>query len=135
MSKNLAILFMVLAVYTMSLGDSFTWQSELAIRSLISLAVAVTAISISKRPCALIVAGCEIIALVYNVCLTIGYSLDVPEIDRFYEVAMTALFATEVLALLLGMSDEFRRLQQNRKHRDNITRPTARNYFMGESLQ
>lgn len=135
MIRNFAILFIVLAVYMMPLGDSLSWQSELAIRSLISMMTAITAISLSRRPCALIVAGCEIIALVYNVCLTIGYSLDVPEIDRFYEVAMTALFATEVLALLLGMSDEFRRLQQNRKHRDYVTRPSARNYFMGESLQ
>lgn len=135
MIRNLAILITVVMVYTTPLSDSWTWQAELSVRSIMSAATVFIVLNLSMKPCALVVAGCEILALIYNVILTIGYSLDVPGIDAFYDVVMVTLFATEVLAILLGMSDELRRLQQNRKYRDYVTRPDTRSYFMGESLQ
>jgi len=105
------------------------------IRSIISMCLALTALNLSRKPCALVIAGCEIIALLYNVVVAIGYSLDVTVIDRFYEAVMNTLFTTEIAALLLGMvADELRRVQQNRQRDRYINRVDQRHHYLGKGL-
>jgi len=126
---------LVVMVYLSPLGDSLTWQSELMIRSIISMCLALTALNLSRKPCALVVAGCEIAALLYNVVVAIGYSLDVTVIDRFYEAVMSTLFTTEIAALLLGMvADELRRVQQNRQRDRYLNRVDQRHHYLGKGL-
>jgi mannose/fructose/N-acetylgalactosamine-specific phosphotransferase system component IID len=128
MSKNLALIGVVLMVYFTPLGDSFTWQTELAARSALSLSLALFALSLSRKPCALVVAGCEVIALFYNVIMVVGYSLDVVIVDRYYEVVMTTLLVTEIAALILGLlSNELRRLQYHPERSGYGNGTTARN--------
>jgi len=133
---SLALLALVVMVYLSPLGDSWSWQSELMIRSVISMSLALTAINLSKKPCALVVAGCEIIALLYNSCLAACYSLDVTVIDQIYGGVMDALFTTELAALSLGMvDDELRRLQQSRQRDRYLGRADSRNYLLDKGLQ
>ena len=130
--ENITLIILVLAVYLIPLGDSFSWQAELTIRSAISMCLALFALSMSRKPCALILAGCEIIALLYNVVMAFGYSLDVVIIDRFYDDVMASLFTTEIVALLLGMvGNELRRIQQHRKYSGHIDSTTSRHHIMG----
>jgi hypothetical protein len=132
---SIAILALVVMVYLSPLGESLSWQSELMIRSIISMCLALTALNLSRKPCALVVAGCEIAALLYNVVVAVGYSLDVTVIDRFYEAVMSTLFTTEIAALLLGMvADELRRVQQNRQRDRYLTRVDQRNHNLGKGL-
>jgi hypothetical protein len=133
--NSIAILALVVMVYLSPLGESLSWQSELMIRSIISMCLALTALNLSRKPCAFVVAGCEIAALLYNVVVAVGYSLDVTVIDRFYEAVMSTLFTTEIAALLLGMvADELRRVQQNRQRDRYLNRVDQRNHNLGKGL-
>lgn len=133
--NSIALLALVVMVYLSPLGESLSWQSELMIRSVISMFLALSALNLSRKPCALVVAGCEIAALLYNMVVAVGYSLDVVVIDRFYEAVMITLFTTEIAALLLGMvSDELRRVQQNRQRDRYFTRADQCNHIMGKGL-
>ena len=116
----------------MPLGSSLTWQTDLSVRSALSLCLVLFALSLSRKPCALIVAGCEIVALLYNVIMAIGYSLDVVIVDRYYEVMMTTLLTTEISALTLGLlSNELGRLQQHRKRSGYSNSVIARTHDLG----
>lgn len=132
---SIALLILVVMVYLSPLGESLSWQSELMIRSIISMCLALSALNLSRKPCALVVAGCEIAALLYNMVVAVGYSLDVTVIDRFYEAVMITLFTTEIAALLLGMvSDELRRVQQNRQRDRYFPRADQCNHILGKGL-
>lgn len=115
MKEISAIAALASAVYITPLGDSLSWQSELIIRSALSMALVLTSLSLTKKPCFIIIAGCEIIALVYNTVLAMAYSMSYPEADLAYSQIMDSLFTVEILALSLGMIDELRRLQLNSK--------------------
>lgn len=115
MKEILAITTLASAVYVAPLGDSLSWQAELIIRSALSMALVLTSLSLTKKPCFIIIAGCEIIALVYNTVLAMAYSMSYPEADLAYSQIMDSLFTVEILALSLGMIDELRRLQLNSK--------------------
>lgn len=119
MRNSLALLALVVVVYMLPLGADRTWQQELIIKSALSMGLALTALALSKKPCFLVVAGCEMIALLYNTVVAVGYSLGHTDIDCIFEPLMSALFTVEILALTLGMLDELRRLQFN-SHRDRF---------------
>ena len=111
MKKSLALMALVAVVYMLPLGADRTWQQELIIKSALSMGLALTALALSTKPCFIVVAGCEIIALLYNTIVAFCYSIGYVEADWLYSAAMDSLFAVEILALSLGMLDEFRRLQ------------------------
>lgn len=68
-------------------------------------------LSAIQKPCFIVVAGCEILALLYNTIVALCYSFSYTEVDWLYSAAMDSLFAVEILALSLGLFDEYRRLQ------------------------
>jgi hypothetical protein len=135
MSKSLALIALVVIVYMLPLGADHTWQQELIIKSALSMGLALSALALSKKPCFIVVAGCEILALLYNLVLAVAYSLGHTVIDSLYEPSMNALFAVELLALTLGMLDELRRLQFN-SNRDRFGSGANKNSLrMGGGLQ
>jgi len=75
------------------------------------MGLALSALALSRKPCFIVVAGCEILALLYNTILAFCYSIGYVEVDWLYGAAMDSLFAVEILALSLGLFDEFKRLQ------------------------
>jgi len=111
--KSLALMALVAVVYMLPLGAGHAWQQELIIKSALSMGLALAALSLSRKPCFIVVAGCEIIALLYNTIVAFCYSIGYVEVDWLYSAAMDSLFAVEILALSLGLLDEFKRLQFN----------------------
>jgi hypothetical protein len=102
---------LVAIVYMLPLGADHAWQQELIIKSALSMGLALSALALSRKPCFIVVAGCEILALLYNTILAFCYSIGYVEVDWLYGAAMDSLFAVEILALSLGLLDEFKRLQ------------------------
>ena len=102
---------LVAVVYMLPLGADHAWQQELIIKSALSMGLALSALALSRKPCFIVVAGCEIIALLYNTILAFCYSIGYTEVDWLYGAAIDSLFAVEILALSLGLLDEFKRLQ------------------------
>jgi len=111
MKKSLALMALVAVVYMLPLGADHAWQQELIIKSALSMGLALSALALSRKPCFIVVAGCEILALLYNTILAFCYSIGYVEVDWLYGAAMDSLFAVEILALSLGLFDEFKRLQ------------------------
>ena len=102
---------LVAVVYMLPLGADHAWQQELIIKSALSMGLALSALALSRKPCFIVVSGCEIIAMLYNTILAFCYSIGYVEVDWLYGAAIDSLFAVEILALSLGLLDEFRRLQ------------------------
>jgi hypothetical protein len=98
-------------VYMLPLGADHAWQQELIIKSALSMGLALSALALSRKPCFIVVAGCEILALLYNTIVAFCYSIGYVEVDWLYGAAMDSLFAVEILALSMGLLDEFKRLQ------------------------
>ena len=135
MKKSVALMALVAVVYMLPLGAGYTWQQELIIKSALSMGLALTALALSKKPCFIVIAGCEILALLYNTILALCYSFGPADVDWLYGAAMDSLFAVEILALSLGMLDEFRRLQLD-ANRNRYRRGANKNTtFLGQSLQ
>jgi len=111
--KSLALMALVAVVYMLPLGADHAWQQELVIKSALSMGLALSALALSQKPCFIVVAGCEIFALLYNTILALCYSIGYVEVDWLYSAAMDSLFAVEILALSLGLIDEYRRLPFN----------------------
>ena len=111
MKKSVALMALVAVVYMLPLGADYTWQQELIIKSALSMGLALTALALSKKPCFIVVAGCEMLALLYNTIVAACYSFGHVEVDLLYSAAMDSLFAVEIFALSLGLIDELRRLQ------------------------
>lgn len=135
MKKSLALMALVAIVYMLPLGADSTWQQELIIKSALSMGLALTALALSKKPCFLVVAGCEILALLYNTIVALCYSFSYTEVDWLYSAAMDSLFAVEILALSLGLLDEYRRLQldsDRNRYRDGANQNNMR---MGQGIQ
>jgi hypothetical protein len=109
--KSLALIALVAIVYMLPLGAAHAWQQELIIKSALSMGLALSALALSQKPCFIVVAGCEILALLYNTILAFCYSIGYVEVDWLYCAAIDSLFAVEILALSLGLLDEFKRLQ------------------------
>jgi hypothetical protein len=135
MKKSLALMALVAVVYMLPLGADYTWQQELTIRSALSMGLALSALALSKKPCFIVVAGCEILALLYNAILALCYSFWHVEVDWLYSAAIDSLFAVEILALSLVLFDEYRRLQfyaSRDRHFGGANKNTS---FMGQGLQ
>ena len=135
MKKSLALMALVAVVYMLPLGADHTWQRELIIKSALSMGLALSALALSKKPCFIVVAGCEILALLYNAILAFCYSFGNVWVDWLYSSAMDSLFAVEILALSLGLLDEFKRLQFDSgggRHAGGANKNTS---FMGQGLQ
>ena len=135
MRKTAALMALVAIVYMLPLGADYTWQQELIIKSALSMGLALTALALSQKPCFIVVAGCEIIALLYNTILALCYSFGHVEVDWLYSAAMDSLFAVEIFALSLGLLDEFRRLQLD-GNRDRYRCGADKNTsLLGQGLQ
>ena len=111
MKKSLALMALTAIVYMLPLGADHAWQQELIIKSALSMGLALSALALSRKPCFIVVAGCEILALLYNTIVAFCYSIGYVEVDWLYGAAMDSLFAVEILALSMGLLDEFKRLQ------------------------
>jgi len=122
---------LVAIVYMIPLGADHAWQQELVIKSALSMGLALSALALSKKPCFIVVAGCEILALLYNTILAFCYSIGYVEVDWLYSAAMDSLFAVEILALSLGLLDEFKRLQFNSGSDRYISGADKNNLRMG----
>jgi len=109
--KSLALMALTAIVYMLPLGADHAWQQELIIKSALSMGLALSALALSRKPCFIVVAGCEILALLYNTIVAFCYSIGYVEVDWLYGAAMDSLFAVEILALSMGLLDEFKRLQ------------------------
>ena len=135
MKKSLALMALVAVVYMLPLGADYTWQQELIIKSALSMGLALTALALSKKPCFIVIAGCEILALLYNTILALCYSFGHIEVDWLYGAAMDSLFAVEILALSLGLLDEHRRLQLDSNRDCHLGGADKNTTFLGQGLQ
>jgi len=126
---------LVAVVYMLPLGADHTWQQELIIKSALSMGLALSALALSRKPCFIVVAGCEILALLYNAILAFCYSIGYVEVDWLYGAAIDSLFAVEILALSLGLLDEFKRLQFDTSSDRYIGGADKNNPRMGQGIQ
>jgi len=132
--KSLALMALVAVVYMLPLGAGHAWQQELIIKSALSMGLAISALALSRKPCSIVVAGCEIIALLYNTIVAFCYSIGYVEVDWLYSAAIDSLFAVEILALSLGLLDEFKRLQFDSGSDRYIGGADKNNLRMGQGL-